>query len=138
MKTFKDVAKIYKDQALRAINPGVPYSGYKTGSSKAIKTGKMYREIAQRNEPARMFNQDKRSGKTTFTFTFSSPDYAQYVHYGTKKMSARPFAQLAAQSVEFKKAVNEVMNVETSKVLDDIFSDLTKMWESGGDNLSVS
>ena len=53
-------------------------------------------------------------------------------------MGARPFAQLAAQSVEFKKAVNEVMNVETSKVLDDIFSDLTKMWESGGDNLSVS
>ncbi len=43
MKTLKDVAKVFKDKALQAINPGVPYKGYKTGSSKAFKTGKLYK-----------------------------------------------------------------------------------------------
>jgi len=48
MKTLKDVAKVYKDQALKAINPGVPYNKYKTGSSKAFKTGRMFKEVASR------------------------------------------------------------------------------------------
>jgi hypothetical protein len=137
MKTLKDVAKVYKDQALRAINPGVPYSGYKTGTSRAIKTGKMFNQVAQSNVPERMFTKDK-SGKITFTFTFSNPDYAKYVQYGTSKMEARPFAQIAAQSVEFKKAKDAVMNVEASKVLDGVFANLDKLWKAGGDNLTIS
>jgi hypothetical protein len=136
MKTLKDVAKVYKDQALKAINPGVPYS-YKTGSSKAFKTGKMFREIAGKNRIETMIRED-RNGKITFTFDFSVPNYGKYVHYGTKKMGKRPFAQIAAQSPEFKKIKDEVMNAKSVQVLDDIFSNLTKMWESGGDNLSVS
>lgn len=137
MKTLKDVAKVYKDTALRAINPGVPYS-YKTGSSKAFKTGNMFRQVAGANRIDTMFREDKRTGKITFTFNFSSPDYAKYVHYGTKKMGKRPFAQIAAQSPEFKKVKDEVMNAKTAEVLDDIFADLNKLWKSGGDNLTVS
>ena len=83
MKELRDVAKVYKDQALRAINPGVPYSKYKTGSSKAYKTGKMYKEIAGSNRIQTMFQKDKK-GKITFTFNFSAPDYAKYVHDGTR------------------------------------------------------
>jgi hypothetical protein len=30
------------------------------------------------------------------------------------------------------------MNQKTKQTLDDIFSDLDKMWKAGGDNLSVS
>ena len=41
MKTLQDVAKAYKQAAGRAIYPGVPYSGYKTGSSRAFKTGNL-------------------------------------------------------------------------------------------------
>ena len=91
MKTLKDVAKIYKDKALTAINPGVPYNKYKTGSSKAYKTGKMYKDVASRNRIQTMFQKDKK-GKITFTFNFSQPDYAKYVHDGTRYMKARPFA----------------------------------------------
>ena len=139
MKTLKDVAKVYKDQALKAIYPGVPYSAYKpTGNSKAYKTGNLFREVAGRNKPSTMFKKDKKTGKISFTFNFQQPDYAKYVQYGTEKMDARPFAKIAAQSPEFVKAKNKLVGEEASLVLDEIFSDLTTMWESGGDNLSVS
>ena len=138
MKTLKDVAKIYKDRALTAINPGVPYTKYKkTGSSKAYKYGKMYKEIASGNRIQTMFQKDKK-GKITFTFNFSAPDYAKYVHDGTRYMQARPFAKIAAQSPEFIKAKDEMVGEEAKLVLDSIFEELGTMWENGGDNLSVS
>ena len=137
MKTLKDVAKIYKDKALTAINPGVPYNKYKTGSSKAYKTGKMYKDVASRNRIQTMFQKDKK-GKITFTFNFSQPDYAKYVHDGTRYMKARPFAKLAAESPEFIKAKDELVGEEAKLVLDGIFEELGTMWESGGDNLSVT
>ena len=137
MKTLKDVAKIYKYKALTAINPGVPYNKYKTGSSKAYKTGKMYKDVASRNRIQTMFQKDKK-GKITFTFNFSQPDYAKYVHDGTRYMEARPFAQIAALSPEFIKAKDELVGEEAKLVLDSIFEELGTMWESGGDNLSVS
>ena len=137
MKTLKDVAKIYKDKALTAINPGVPYNKYKTGSSKAYKTGKMYKDVATRTRIQTMFQKDKK-GKITFTFNFSQPDYAKYVHDGTRYMKARPFAKLAAQSPEFIKAKDELVGEEAKLVLDSIFEELGTMWESGGDNLSVT
>lgn len=137
MKSLKDVAKVYKDQALKAINPGVPYRGYKTGSSKAFKTGRMYKEVASRNRIQTMVTED-RSGNIVFKFDFQLPDYAKYVQYGTEKMDARPFAQIAAQSAEFIKAKNKVVAEEAELLLDGVFENLDKMWESGGDNLSVS
>jgi len=137
MKTLKDVAKVYKDSALKAINPGVPYRQYKTGSSRAYKTGNLYKQVASSNRIQTMFREDK-NGKITFTFSFNTPDYAKYVHYGTRKMGKRPFAQIAAESKEFQEIKDEVMNQKSSELLDDIFSDLDKMWAAGGDNLTVS
>ena len=137
MKTLKDVAKVYKDQALRAINPGVPYSKYKTGSSKAFKTGRLYKEVASRNRIQTMVTEDKR-GNITFRLNFQIPIYGKFVQYGTRKMKARPFAQIAATSPEFIKAKDEAMNEKSAEVLDDIFSDLDKIWKSGGDNLTIS
>jgi len=137
MKTLRDVAKVYKDKALQAINPGVPYKGYKTGTSKAYKTGNLYKGVASRNRIQTMVTEDKR-GNITFRLDFSVPNYGQYVQYGTRKMKARPFAQIAATSPEFIKAKDEIMNEKTAELLDDIFSDLNKMWKAGGPNLSVS
>ena len=136
MKTLKDVAKIYKENALKAINPGLPYRKYKTGSSKAFKTGKLYKEVASRNRIQTMVTEDKQ-GNITFRLNFQLPDYAKYVHYGTKNMKARPFGQIAAQSPEFIKAKDEAMNTKSAEVLDDIFADLDKIWKAGGDNLTV-
>jgi len=137
MKTLRDVAKVYKDNALKAINPGVPYRKYKTGSSKAYKTGNLYKQVASENRIQTMVKEDSR-GDITFQFKFNVPDYAKYVHYGTRKMKARPFAKIAAESAEFKKVKDEVMNEKSAEVLDGIFADLDKMCKAGGPNLSVS
>lgn len=136
MKELRDVAKVYKDKALQAINPGVPYRKYKTGSSKAFKTGKLYKEVASRNRIQTMVTEDKQ-GNITFRLNFQLPDYSKYVHYGTKNMKARPFGQIAALSPEFIKAKDEAMNTKSAEVLDDIFADLDKIWKAGGDNLTV-
>jgi len=136
MKTLKDVAKIYKDQALKAISPGVPYKKYKTGSSKAYKSGRLYKEVAGRNRIQTMVTEDSR-GNITFKLNFQLPNYAQYVHFGTKKMKGRPFAQIAAQSPEFIKAKDESMNEKSAEVLDEIFADLDKIWAAGGPNLTI-
>jgi hypothetical protein len=122
---------------LKAINPGVPYNKYKTGSSKAFKTGRMFKEVASRNRIQTMVTED-RSGNIVFKFDFQLPDYAKYVQYGTRNMKARPFAQIAAQSPEFIKAKDEAIGMKANELMDDIFSDLNKIWESGGDNLKVS
>jgi hypothetical protein len=83
-----------------------------------------------------MVTEDKQ-GNITFRLNFQLPDYAKYVHFGTKNMKARPFAQIAALSPEFIKAKDEAMNTKSAEVLDDIFSDLNKIWKAGGDNLTV-
>ena len=41
MTTLQDVAKQYRKSAAQALYPGLPYSGYKTGSSRAFKTGNL-------------------------------------------------------------------------------------------------
>jgi hypothetical protein len=97
----------------------------------------MYKNVASENRIQTMFQKDKK-GKITFTFNFSQPDYAKYVHDGTRYMKARPFAKLAAQSPEFIKAKDELVGEEAKLVLDSIFEELGTMWESGGDNLSVT
>lgn len=112
MKTLKDVAKTYKTKALQAINPGVPYSSYKTGVSKAYKTGNLYNRVAGANNPDTMFRYDKQTDKYTFTFVVSpnGAEYGKYVNDGTYKMGKRPFAQIAAESPEFALAVKQFVN----------------------------
>jgi hypothetical protein len=97
----------------------------------------MFKEVASRNRIQTMVTEDKR-GNITFKFDFQLPDYAKYVQYGTRNMKARPFAQIAAQSPEFIKAKDEALGIKANELMDDIFSDLNKIWESGGDNLKVS
>lgn len=133
-KTLKDVAKVYKTKALQAINPGVPYKGYKTGTSKAFKTGNLYNKVAGSNKPDTMFVFDKQTEKYTFNFRIapSGADYGKYVHNGTRKMQRRPFGELAAESPEFKKAINEFMNGKVGDKLSDIFEGFDKKAKKSG------
>jgi hypothetical protein len=134
-KTLKDVAKVYKNKALQAINPGVPYKSYKTGSSKAYKTGRLFSSIAQENRIARIFNKDKNSEKITFTFNISpnGAPYGKYVHNGTYKMGKRPFAEIAAESPEFKAALDDYINDNIVKgKLDSFFDNIDKEMERAG------
>jgi hypothetical protein len=134
-KTLKDVAKVYKNKALQAINPGVPYKSYKTGSSKAYKTGRLFSSIAQENRIARIFKKDKNSEKITFTFNISpnGAPYGKYVQNGTYKMGKRPFAEIAAESPEFKAALDDYINDNIVKgKLDSFFDNIDKEMERAG------
>jgi len=111
-KSLKDVAKVYKDKALQAINPGVPYRTYKTGSSKAYKSGKLFSSIASENRISNIFRKDKNTEQIVFSFDIapSAAPYGKYVHNGTYKMRKRPFAEIAAESPEFKAALDQYIN----------------------------
>lgn len=133
--SLKDLAKVYKDKALQAINPGVPYKQYKTGSSKAYKSGKLFGSIASENRIDRMFTKDKKTDKVVFTFDVApaGAPYGQYVHYGTRYMKKRPFAEIAAESPEFKLALDQYINTNVVQgKLDAFFNNINEEFEKAG------
>ena len=109
-KSLKDVAKVFQTKALQAINPGVPYKKYKTGSSKAYKSGRLQSSIAASNTVDKMINRTKDRFSFDFNVSPSAAPYGKYVHYGTGKMKKRPFAEIAAESPEFKVALDGYIN----------------------------
>jgi hypothetical protein len=134
-KTLKDLAKVYKDKALQAVNPGVPYKQYKTGSSKAYKTGRLFSSLAADNRIGTMFVKDKKTDKVTFTFKVapSGAPYGKYVNYGTYKMKKRPFAEIAAESPEFKLALDQYINTNVvAGKLDAFFDNINEQMEKAG------
>jgi hypothetical protein len=134
-KSLKDVAKVYKDKALNAINPGVPYKQYKTGSSKAYKTGNLFSNVASENRISNIFKKDKRTGKVIFTFNIAprGAQYGKYVQNGTYKMKKRPFAEIAAESPEFKKALDDYINTTVvAGKLDAFFLNIDKQMKDVG------
>jgi hypothetical protein len=104
MKTLQDVAKSFRKAAGKAIYPGVPYSGYETGTSKAFKTGNLLSKFV--SSPNNAPNQIGRKTITGFELVLEigprGAEYGTYVHYGTYKMNKRPFAEIAFDSPEFQ------------------------------------
>ena len=144
-KSLKDVAKVFQTKALQAINPGVPYKSYKTGSSKAYKTGRLQSSIASRNTIDRMIGESK--DKFTFTFNLSpnGAPYGKYVHNGTKnsngtiRMGKRPFAEIAAESPEFKKALDDYINTTVVEgKLDGYFEQINERMSKAGVKVTES
>lgn len=134
-KSLKDVAKVYKDKALQAINPGVPYKTYKTGSSKAYKSGKLFSSVAADNRISNIFKKDKRTDKVVFSFDIAprGAEYGKYVHNGTWKMKKRPFAEIAAESPEFKAALDNYINTNVVMgKLDAFFANIDEQMEKAG------
>lgn len=138
-KSLKDVASVFQTKALQAINPGVPYKSYKTGSSKAYKNGRLQSSIASSNTIDRMIGESK--DKFTFTFNISpqGAPYGKYVHNGTYKMGKRPFAEIAAESPEFKKALDDYINTTVVEgKLDGFFEQINERMSKAGVKVSES
>jgi len=139
IKSLNDLAKVYKNKVLTSINPGVPYKSYKTGSSKAYKTGKLFSSVASSNRIDRMFTIDKKTQSFVFNFDIApqGAPYGKYVHNGTSKMGPRPYAEIAAESPEFKKALDEYINENVVKgKLDSFFEGLNEQFKDGGFKVS--
>ena len=137
LKSLNDLAVTYRDGALNAINPGVPYSKYKTKTSKAYKTGNLYNRIASTNTPESMVKPFGEDGfQITLNIAPNGADYGQYVHSGTYKMGARPFAQLALENPEFMQVFDKVMTEKMEEKVDDYFDMMDKDFKKAGFTVS--
>ena len=89
MSTLNDIAKAYKTSVLQAINPGVSFSGYKTGLSKAYKTGRLFNSVNSANNINSMtkLGRDRKSFTFTFNIAPNGAPYGKFVHNGTWKMA---------------------------------------------------
>ena len=138
MKTLEDVAKAYKKAAGKAIYPGVNYSGYKTGTSKAFKTGKLLSSFV--TSPNNAPNRIGRKTITGFELVLEvGPDgakYGKYVHYGTYKMQSRPFAELATKDKEFQIELGLYMQELAGDFVEDYLGAMDSAWESAGFEVS--
>jgi hypothetical protein len=138
MSTLNDVAKAYKQAALQAINPGVPYKSYKTGSSRAYKTGNLFNQVNSSNNINSMskLGKDKKSFTISFDIAPNGAIYGQYVHNGTSKMRKRPFGEIAANSKLVADAVDDYMNQVVQNTLQTEFEMLEKRFLQAGFKVS--
>lgn len=138
MKTLQDVAKIYRKEIGKAIYPGVPYSGYKTRSSKAFKTGNLLTSFVKspQNAPNRIGSKVGNGYQFVVDIAPDGADYGRWVHYGTRRMGARPFAELAAESIDFRTAIDELMEGELDVVAEEMFTALDNEFGKAGFKVS--
>ena len=138
MNTLNDVAKAYKSSVLKAINPGVSYSGYKTGSSRAYKTGRLFNSINSSNNIQGMtkLGRDRKSFTFTFNISPNGAPYGKFVHNGTWKMKGRPYGEIAAGSKEVKDAIDDYMNQVVESELETEFEMLDKRFLQAGFRVS--
>ena len=132
MKTLKDVAGLYKSKVLENIQ---------SGPNRAYKTGNLYNRIDSSNQAASMVKVQKKGKEiddVTFTINISpnGAQYGQYVHNGTYKMKARPFAKSAAQDTEFQNVMNEFMNGYVGDRLQDWSDNISKDFKKAGFTIS--
>ena len=135
MKTLAGVAKVIKEKAQSLIKDGYP--GWKKARSSPgpppYVSGNLYQSIGSFNNDQRMIFTQK--GKYFITLNYSPPGarYGEAVEEGKGNSSGvgpKPFAELAANSTEVKKAVAEF---QQSKILDintDVKKRVTTIFQS--------
>jgi hypothetical protein len=115
--TLQEVAKTYKKAVAKAIYPGVSYPRYqKTGRSRAFDTGNLLTQIVRQQVKVR---KDKKLGMT-FTINVAPDDalYGTYVHFGTYKMQARPFAEIGTNDDKFNEQLDALMEENIDEFAD--------------------
>lgn len=135
IKTLQEIAGIYKTETIKAIQQG---------PTRAVKTGNLYRSVAGSNTAQSIIKRERGSRKgeekTSFVMNISpaGAPYGKFVHNGTYKMKARPYAKVGAASPLLQKAINEFMNGKTQETLDTFFTEFGKKWEKAGPNFTTS
>ena len=138
MATIQDVAKVFRKEAGKAIYPGVPYSGYKTRSSRAFKKGNLLTKFI--SSPQNAINKIGSKIKGSYQFVIDiAPDGAEYgrwVHYGTRRMKARPFGEIAASTTDFKEALDELIMGDLDGVVEPLFDAMDNEFGKAGFKVS--
>jgi hypothetical protein len=138
MKTLEEVAKKYKQTAAQAIYPGFPYNGYsKTRSSKAFKTGNLLSKFVSANADNKSIGRKIVNGfEFILTIAPNGAEYGRWVHNGTLKMQARPYAEIAFDSPMFRKTLDEFMEEQVGEMIDMEFEPINDAFEKAGFRVS--
>jgi HK97 gp10 family phage protein len=125
MKTLKDVAGLYKTLAANNLLQG---------STRAYKTGNLYRSINDFNTPDKMIS--KQGNKSSITLNYAPPEavYGGFVEKGTSKMRARPFAGNAADDPTLAEAIKEYQKSQVDEINATIYKRLTVVLAPLGKN----
>ena len=143
MKELKDLAKQYRKSAAEAIYPGLPYPKYQRApksplppnppgqGSRAFASGNLLTKFisSPQNALESIASKIGNGYQIVVNVAPEGAEYGRWVHYGTRKMIGRPFAQIAAEEPKFLQVLNEFMQTESEKMiegelekLDDIFN----------------
>lgn len=130
-KGLDKVAETYKNLALSLIKGGYP--GWKKAP---YKTGNLFNRVSDYNQASKMATYRPTRSNTkielpqvTISLNYAPPgaEYGKYVEGGTKYMDARPFAKIASEDPQLRRAVDEVMmgndgpiNTYAKLVMDDL------------------
>lgn len=138
MKTLEEVAKKYKQTVAQAIYPGFPYKGYrKTGSSRAYKTGNLLSKFVSANSDNKSIGRKIVNG---FEFTLNiapqGAEYGRFVHNGTWKMDARPFAEIGFDSPIFRKTLDDFMVEQVGEIVEKEFEQINDAFAKAGFRVS--
>ena len=130
MKTLADIAKGVTSLAQLNLT---------RGSTKAYKTGNLYRNIGSYNTPNRVLGnttigkqrkklQDVHYGiELNLVYNPPGADYGQFVEEGTSKMDARPFAEEAMNDPSIIRSIEEYLGLYVEEnVVPSIMAELDK------------
>jgi hypothetical protein len=103
--TLQQVAKSLRDLSQRNV---------RTGINKAYKSGNLFRKIGSENPVNRMARETKTSAEIVLDYAPKGAFYGRFVHDGTVKMKARPFALAAYDNPNFQRILDKY--IETNFV----------------------
>lgn len=146
MKELKDLAKQYRKSAAEAIYPGLPYPKYKRAPKSPLPpnpSGQGSRAFASGNLLTKFITSPQNAlesiaskiGNGYQIVVNVAPDGAEYgrwVHYGTRRMIARPFAEIAAEEPKFLQLLDEFMQTESEKMIDGELEKLDDIFNKAG------
>ena len=138
MKTLQDVAKSFKQAAGKAIYPGVTYPAYKTRSSKAFKTGNLLSKFVSdpNNNPNKIGRKTINGFELVLTVGPQGAEYGTYVHFGTRKMGERPFAEIGSRDKNFQTELGLFLTEQAGDFVEDYMGSMDSEWKKAGFEVS--
>ena len=146
MKTLQDLAKQYRKSAAEAIYPGLPYPKYKRApksplppnpsnqNSRAFATGNLLTKFitSPQNAIDTMASKIANGYQIVVNVAPEGAEYGRWVHFGTRRMIGRPFAEIAATEPKFLATLDEFMQTESEKMVDGELEKLDDMFNKAG------
>jgi hypothetical protein len=150
MKALKELAKQYRKSAAEAIYPGLPYSKYSrspnsllppnpTGQeSRAFATGNLLTKFitSPQNALDKIARQIVNGYEIVVQVAPEGAEYGSYVHFGTSKMKARPFAQIGAEDPKFQIQLGVFMQETAGDFVQDEVQQMDNMFKKAGFTIS--